>query len=137
MAVKGVVEVAPIAYTQKTSGASDRVPATEALQSLLGYVTIIPDFLGYGVSKDTPYCTFLNVANIGMVGYHMRQASREFLRTIGYELPDRTMLAGYSLGGSSAMAMLRYYDLMSTPKPATAAMPSSQRSSTPWTITSI
>lgn len=108
--IKGVVEVAPIAYIQKTSGASDRIPATEALQSLMGYLTIIPDFLGYGVSKDTHYCTFLNVDNVGLVGYHMREASREFLRTIGYELPDRTMIAGYSLGGSSALAMLRYYE---------------------------
>ncbi|HPB77714.1 MAG TPA: alpha/beta hydrolase [Bacteroidales bacterium] len=109
--IKGVVEVAPIAYLQKTSGASDRIPATEALQSMMGYLTIIPDFLGYGVSKDTHYCTFLNVDNVGIVGYHMREASREFLRTLGYKLPEHTLLAGYSLGGSSAMAMLRYYEL--------------------------
>lgn len=107
--IRGVVEVAPIAFVQKTSGASDRSPATEGLQSTFGYLTIIPDFIGYGITQDT-YHPFLEPDVAGRVGYDMRQASREFLSTIGYKLPDRTMVAGYSLGGSLAMAMVRYYE---------------------------
>jgi pimeloyl-ACP methyl ester carboxylesterase len=106
--IRGVVEVAPIAFIQKTSGASGRIPSTEAMQSCFGYITIIPDFIGYGVSQDI-YHPFLEPEITGRVAYDMRQASREFLRTIGYELPEKTNIAGYSLGGSMAMAMVRYY----------------------------
>lgn len=107
--IRGVIEIAPIAFVQKTSGASDRVPSTEAMQSAFGYLTIIPDFIGYGVSQDT-YHPFLEPDVTGRNAYDMRQASREFLRTIGYELPRKTMIAGYSLGGSMAMAMVKYYE---------------------------
>lgn len=107
--IRGVVEVAPIAFVQNTSGASERIPSTEAMHSTFGYLVIVPDFIGYGISKDT-YHPFLEPEITGRTAYDMRQASREFLRTIGYELPERTMVAGYSLGGSMAMAMVKYYE---------------------------
>ncbi len=112
--IRGVVEVAPIAFVQNTSGASERIPSTEAMHSTFGYVVIIPDFLGYGISKDT-YHPFLEPEITGRTAYDMRQASREFLRTLGYELPKKTMVAGYSLGGSMAMAMVKYYEARGIP----------------------
>lgn len=107
---RGVVEVGPVCYVQNTCGASERLPAVEAIQSIFGYITLMPDFLGYGVAKDL-YHPFFDPHNNGRVAYDMRQASREFLRTLDFELPRETVVAGYSLGGSLALSMARYYQL--------------------------
>ena len=107
--VKGVVEYSPVNKTKQECGtASHFVP--EAVTGFSGFILIIPDLIGCGTSSDLPICYFQH-GNIPIVSHDMRKAAAEFLyNERHYPLPSSSFIFGYSLGGSGALALARYYD---------------------------
>lgn len=111
---RGVIDMSTIARVENQSGITDRFAEVEILPTLFGYITLIPDLMGKGFNSNTldvprPTC-FLE--NNGRVAYDFHKAAEEFLlRHSGYVLPKKTTVLGYSLGGTSALAMARYIQL--------------------------
>ena len=111
--VQGVIELPPLAdLDQETSPSLTAERGRfyeEAAPSLLKYITITPDMLGVRYTRHMPR-PYLHVANNGMVAYHMRKAVEEYLwEKEQYKLSSKSLILGYSLGGSSALAMAKYY----------------------------
>lgn len=107
---KGVVDLLPLARVGD-NGASAEFYASEGLIALSGYTVILPDLLGFGVSKETTKSPFLMTENTGRVAYDMRRAAAKYLwDEFGYALPAETIIVGYSLGGSAALATQKYYE---------------------------
>jgi len=107
---KGVIEFMPLAVLNKDGGPSDKFYASEGMPAYLGYTVLVPDLLGFGVSKDVEY-PYLMAENTGRVAYDLRRAAAEYLwQEFQYKLPSETILAGYSLGGFASIAAQKYYE---------------------------
>lgn len=108
-AFRGTVEVAPFSKEKGLSG-SKRLYTLETLPSLLGYVVIVPDTIGYGISEDEVIPLLLN-RNTAQVSADMRQAVTEYFRSVGEKraLSSETSLFGYSLGAPGALALACHY----------------------------
>ncbi len=110
---RGVVEVPPIAdLDQETSPSLVTEKGrfyVEAFPSLLKYITITPDMLGVRYTRHMPRPYFHDASN-GLVAYHMRKAVEEYLlQKENYQLSNKSVIMGYSLGGPSALSMAKYY----------------------------
>lgn len=109
--IKGVIEMSGIAHLHKTGGSTDNVPVMECLPILTGYAVILPDMIGYGKYGNTkemmhPYGMS---DNLGRVAYDCRMAAIEYFNSIGYRVPKKTIIAGYSYGGGVGLAVAKYY----------------------------
>jgi hypothetical protein len=108
---KGVMEFMPIAVLNKDGGPSDKFYVAEGLPSYLGHTVLVPDLLGFGISKDAVEYPYLMAENTGRVAYDLRRAAAEYLwQTFQYKLPSETIIAGYSLGGFASIAAQKYYE---------------------------
>ena len=106
---KGVITVLPTARIGG-NGPSDELFAIEGITALHGYTVMLPDLLGFGVSKDLR-SPFLMAENTGRVTYDMRRAAAQYLwDQFRYTLPAETIIMGYSLGGSAALATQKYFE---------------------------
>ena len=107
---KGVIDFMPTAHMDSEGGGTDELYAVEGILILMGYTVIIPDLLGSGISKDMPI-PFLFAENTGRVAYDMRRAAAQYLwDEFRYQIPSQTIIMGYSLGGSAALAAQKYYE---------------------------
>ena len=105
---KGVVEVSPVCK-EKSAAGTRRMYATEvAAPATMGYVALIPDTYGYGITEDRPIC-FLMSDMVARQSLDLRQAAEEYFSGIGREMPERDILFGYSLGASGALSLARLY----------------------------
>ena len=109
--IKGVVEMSGIAHMNKNGGSSEDIPVLEALPVLAGYAVILPDMIGYGKYGNTKemYHPFMMIDNLGKTAWDMRQAAIEFFAGLGYRVPKKTVISGYSYGGGVGLAVARYY----------------------------
>ncbi len=76
------------------------------LMSTDGYVSALPDYIGYGASKDKVH-PYIIAKPSATTSVDMIRAARQFCREIGVELNDDLFVAGYSEGGFVAMATLK------------------------------
>ena len=107
---KGVIDFMPMAHLNRDAGNKQDLYITEGMLALLGYTVIFPDLIGSGSSKDK-MVPFLMVDNTGRVAYDMHRAAAQYLwNQFGYQLPAETVVMGYSLGGSAALATQKYYE---------------------------
>lgn len=105
---KGVIEVSPLTRS-KIDCATRDIMAAEIFPGMMGYVTIIPDLIGCGISDNIPIA-YLQHDNVAEVSADMRKAAAEFLeKEQHYKLPMESLLFGYSLGGSGVWALARHY----------------------------
>ncbi|HHV40937.1 MAG TPA: hypothetical protein GXX61_06130 [Bacteroidales bacterium] len=116
--VKGVLEIPPIANMEKTDVASlnikDKQLALESMPCMMGYITLNPDFIGVRYTEDWPR-PYLLAENSGLAAYHFRKAVAEYLlQKEQYRMPNRSILIGYSLGGSTSLAIAAYYERNNT-----------------------
>jgi len=75
----------------------------------LRYITITPDMLGVRYTRHMPR-PYLHLVSNGMVAYHMRKAVEEYLwEKEQYKLSNKSLILGYSLSGSSSLAVAKYY----------------------------
>lgn len=105
----GTIEVSPICKEKYMCG-TERLFTIECLPSIRGYVVIVPDTIGYGVTKDEAI-PLLQSGNIARVGVDMRLAVQEYLEAVGETrtLPRRSIIFGYSLGAAGALELASYY----------------------------
>ncbi|MCL1974226.1 MAG: hypothetical protein FWG54_05360 [Bacteroidetes bacterium] len=107
---RGVIDFLPSAHMDSEGGGTDEMYAEEAVLILMGYTVIMPDLIGSGISKEK-YMPFLMAENTGRVAYDMRRAAAQYLwDEFRYPFPSETIIMGYSLGGSAALATQKYYE---------------------------
>lgn len=68
-----------------------------------GFITLIPDFIGYGISKDIPHPYYIQNASAASV-VDMIKAVKIFLGQQKMAVSNRLFLLGYSEGGYVTMA---------------------------------
>ncbi|MEJ7681071.1 MAG: lipase family protein [Segetibacter sp.] len=68
-----------------------------------GFVTLIPDFIGYGVSQNIPHPYYIENYSAQAV-VDMIKAAKQFLTNQKIPISNRTFLLGYSEGGYVTMA---------------------------------
>ena len=103
-------EPAPLlSFHHGTVVARDRVPSVEGFDLISmglgssGYVTVLPDYLGLGVSEGLhPYMHAESSSNAVV---DMLRAAREMCLQHNIELSDQLFLMGYSEGGYVTMAV--------------------------------
>ncbi|GAA4449774.1 alpha/beta fold hydrolase [Nibrella saemangeumensis] len=80
---------------------------TYSIGSLLGsngFIVALPDFIGYGVSKNLPH-PYQHRATLASSSLDMIRAAREFVQQGNIKWNQKLMIAGYSLGGYATMAL--------------------------------
>lgn len=97
--------------TIRTDGAAPSYNGTESetyfIGSLLasnGFIMVLPDFIGYGESKNVPH-PYQHRATLASSSLDMIRASREFLKQEKVNWDQKLFIAGYSLGGFATMAL--------------------------------
>jgi pimeloyl-ACP methyl ester carboxylesterase len=68
-----------------------------------GFVTIIPDFIGYGVSQNIPH-PYYDQLHSGLAVVDMIKATKSYLSKQSIAISNRLFLFGYSEGGYVTMA---------------------------------
>lgn len=68
-----------------------------------GFVTVIPDFIGYGISKDIVH-PYYDMQSAGLSVVDMLKAVKYYLKTNNSAISDKLFLLGYSEGGYVTMA---------------------------------
>ncbi len=71
-----------------------------------GFVTVIPDFIGFGVSKDIIH-PYYDMQSSGQAVVDMIKAAKYYLKTQNKAISDKLFLVGYSEGGYVTMAAQR------------------------------
>ncbi|MBR3074336.1 MAG: hypothetical protein IKH11_01080 [Bacteroidales bacterium] len=105
---RGTVEVSPYAREKNHCG-SQRVFAIECLPTNFGYVTLLPDTIGFGSTENLPIA-YLMYENAARVSADLRLAAKEYFAKTGDKtVPDKTIFFGYSLGAPGALATAGYY----------------------------
>ncbi len=105
---RGTVEMSPYNREKFLCGSS-RLYTTEVLASVLGYVTLIPDNIGYGAT-DSLDIAYQMSENSALVSAHLREAAAEyFSKHLDKKLPRKTFIFGYSLGAPNALALAYHY----------------------------
>lgn len=105
---RGVVEMCPYNREKNLCGTA-RMYSTEILASSLGYVTIMPDLIGYGVT-DSLTVAYQMSENSAILSAHLRLAAKEYIENeLHLVLPSNSYLFGYSLGAPSAVALAGLY----------------------------
>lgn len=113
---RGVLHFMPSANIDKFGSGSDALLIFEGVLSFLGYTVIIPDLLGNGITKDTEEYPFLLAENTGQVAYDMHRAAIEYFpEVLGHRLQRHISVGGYSMGGSSALALIRHIERENPP----------------------
>lgn len=76
----------------------------------LGFVTLMPDYLGLGIDKG--FHPYVHAASEAWVAADMLRASTAFLYQYGVQTHDQLFVTGYSQGGHAAMAFHRDAELL-------------------------
>lgn len=94
-----------------TIGANREAPSQtftfEALLAAKGYVVLMPDYMGFGISRDS-ILPYLNASMTAQASLDMLNASIPFLYYRGVRvLSTELILCGYSQGAAAALAVQR------------------------------
>ena len=108
----GLPKPAPLlAFHHGTVVARQRVPSVHGFDLVSmglgssGYVTVLPDYLGLGVSEGLhPY---VHAKSLSTASVDMLRAARAFCNQKDIDLSDQLFLMGYSEGGYATMAVHR------------------------------
>lgn len=100
-------------YEHGTAGDRNGVPSRDAGNKLLsaimatyGYVCIMPDYIGLGISKGLhPY---LHPESEAWATVDLLKATKTLVEDSLFEINDQLFITGYSQGGHSAMATSRF-----------------------------
>lgn len=90
----------------------DRSVETTFVATLLcatGYVVAVPDYIGYGSSKNLPH-PYEHRASLGRVCLDMLRAAKEFCQKSSIPLNEKLFLSGYSEGGYATLALHKMID---------------------------
>lgn len=94
-----------------TIGANREAPSEclsfESLLALKGYAVVMPDYIGYGITRQYKH-PYLHLQSVAQSSVDMMLAVQPFLSTIG-RAPESSsvILVGYSQGGAAVLALQR------------------------------
>ncbi|RIV17850.1 phospholipase [Fibrisoma montanum] len=86
------------------NGASSETYFSGSLLGSNGFIMVLPDFIGYGESKNLPH-PYQHRASLASSSLDMIRAAREFVRQEKVNWNEKLFIAGYSLGGYATMAL--------------------------------
>ena len=105
---KGVVEMSPVCKEKALAGSRWLFSTEAAVPATMGYVTLIPDTYGYGVTEDQPVCYLMNEV-VAQHSADLRKAAEEYFACMGRTLPRQSVVFGYSLGAPGALSLSCLY----------------------------
>lgn len=78
----------------------------EGLLASLGYAVVMPDYIGYGITRDRVH-PYMHINSTAQSVVDMALAVKPFLAHIGRKpVSDEVILLGYSQGGSTTVAVM-------------------------------
>lgn len=98
--------LAPSYYMSSTSTAATAYHEGSA-EASDGYITVLPDYLGYGASNDLFHPPF-HRASLATSCADMIRAAKEFLQDIHQPWSGKLYLQGYSEGGLANLSLQKY-----------------------------
>ena len=78
----------------------------ESLFAMKGYAVIMPDYVGYGLSRDEVH-PYLHWRSAAQTAVDLLNCMPELLDYYGYSYPVDVVVAGYSQGGAVALGVTR------------------------------
>lgn len=103
--LNGIIVANHYTMTSDEEVPSNRV-SMEMIYLLKGYAVIMPDYVGYGLSRDElhPYLHWRSAAQTAM---DLLNCMPELLDYYGYSYPKDVVVTGYSQGGAVALGVAR------------------------------
>ena len=74
-----------------------------------GYAVILPDYVGYGLSRDEVH-PYLHWRSAAQTAVDLLKCMPDVLDYYGYEYPKKVVVTGYSQGGAVALGVVRMLD---------------------------
>ncbi len=104
---KGVIISDHYTITDNASVPSVKMSMIDNVFSFFGYIVVIPDYLGFGASKNLPH-PYLCRDEYATVSVDMLYAVREYLASQNITFTDDAYIIGYSEGGYAAVSTALY-----------------------------
>lgn len=103
--LKGIVVANHYTMTSDMEVPSNMV-SIESLFTMKGYAVIMPDYVGYGLSRDKLH-PYLHWRNAAQTAVDLLNSMPELLDYYGYSYPNDVVVTGYSQGGAVALGVAR------------------------------
>ena len=103
--LKGIVVANHYTMTSDIEVPSNMV-AIESIFVMKGYAVIMPDYVGYGISRDKLH-PYLHWRNAAQTAVDLLNCMPELLDYYGYSYPKDVIVTGYSQGGAVALGVAR------------------------------
>lgn len=105
--VKGIILVNHYTIAAESECPTENDNAYESAFVALGYAVIVPDYFGFGLTRQYPQ-TYLHAETTAYQSLDMLTAAKKWLQQRGFSIGDNVFNIGYSQGGAVAMAVQRY-----------------------------
>jgi pimeloyl-ACP methyl ester carboxylesterase len=90
----------------KNAEAPSNAYQMECIYALKGYAVIMPDYVGYGITRDRVH-PYLHWRNAAQTAVDLLDCMPELLDHYGYIYPKDVVITGYSQGGAVALGVAR------------------------------
>lgn len=91
--------------------APSRTVAMESVLTMKGYAVIMPDYVGYGLSRDEVH-PYLHWRSAAQTAVDLLNCMPAMLAHYGYSYPTDVVIDGYSQGGAVALGVTRLLEEM-------------------------
>ena len=103
--LNGIIVANHYTMTSDEEVPSNRV-SMEMIYLMKGYAVIMPDYVGYGLSRDELH-PYLHWRNAAQTAVDLLNCMPELLDYYGYTYPKDVVVTGYSQGGAVALGVAR------------------------------
>ena len=103
--LNGIIIANHYTMTSDEEVPSNRI-SMEIVYLLKGYAVIMPDYVGYGLSRDELH-PYLHWRNAAQTAVDLLNCMPELLDYYGYSYPKDVVITGYSQGGAVALGVAR------------------------------
>ena len=110
--LKGIVIANHYTITSNTEAPSNML-SMESVFAMKGYAVIMPDYVGYGLSRDEVH-PYLHWRSAAQTAVDMLNNMPALLLHYGYSYPMDVIITGYSQGGAVALGVARMIEEMNT-----------------------
>ena len=86
--------------------APSNMPSMESVFTMKGYAVIMPDYVGYGLSRDEVH-PYLHWRSAAQTAVDLLNCMPNLLAYYGYTYPTDVVVSGYSQGGAVALGVAR------------------------------
>ena len=110
--LKGIVIANHYTITSNADAPSNML-SMESVFAMKGYAVIMPDYVGYGLSRDEVH-PYLHWRSAAQTAVDMLNNMPALLLHYGYSYPMDVIITGYSQGGAVALGVARMIEEMNT-----------------------